>query len=1338
MTDLKFIGVNVSTGQTEQKQADPSSDALLMDRFKPSGGAAGPFVIAPLTQVTANAELFVIEDGNGNQVLRFTANAGVVAGTITGDLTVSQDLTATNNVLFGSGTADTATFARAWSDNATDFDYASAITLDPSTLPAFGNNGSVDILIGTGTADPDVTGATALQGSLLLVTDGTAWMKTGAGDTAWTQLATSVLSTLDGVLTGGTPDNDVNIPLADPIIYRDNAAAGFDVQTIDVTAAGTNDALAISMGAGGTGGAAIDIDILGAAQGVTIDASTSTNPLMTLTKSGGAGVGMVIDVSAIAAGRGVTMVHGASGEGISMSDGTSTSFYSATSLNPLAAYEVRPTVLATGNGFDLTLSGGTSGSGLSDNGGDLVLIGGNGNTLGVDGDVLIGNLTTTNDVTIAPAGAVAAVAGTAAAGSGSAGSTASFSAGVGALAAGGTGAGPGGTCLIASGDGGASDGTDAASDGALCLVSAGAGGAGSGIVAPGNAGSLTLIAGLAGVAGATAQGAEGGDVSVRATDGGDAAGTGGGGGGGAVNINSGVAGLAAGGSAGGPGGAIDLEAAAGSAGTPDGVGGRIKLETGAAGGATAAPGKIELSTPKQDGDTTPAFKYAEAATLVPTGAGTLTSGMAIYAVSDDPNSEVTAVAGSIAMDDGGKAWVNTDGTNTGWDELLTIASGSPSLDDAITSAGVIDNDVIIALADPLIFNDGGVAAFDLLTLNRTGVGAGDALVINMGPGGEVTTGAGINILDGTGADGSPLEITHDSGNTSAAIQINSGQFHAAAGIRIEQTVPSPVNTTYGLLGIFYGGFGGFAEFNIIGAAPTTIGAAGRDVRVEVADGADGDGGTPAGPGGGIRLWAGSAGADFGPGGGAGGGVSIRAGAGTGVFADGTIDIGLVGTSQTNIGTFGAGAVVNHNAVPGAAGNAVVLLNTSIAGANSGSYAIGVNTTTLPNLPGIANPDLQATLEEIDSLILSGGTLQSNYVAGNTIDVTAANGPVDISNTAADPTNLLTLVMGATTTGHAIDITMTTGATGNALQIDDGTQVTNFDAAGITMDAPSNDLSFVVVPAQSTGTTTAGMAIDVDAGVGSVASGANAGGTGGAATFEGGVGGAAAAGAGVGGNGGFASLSAGTGGAGSATGAGGGGGSLLIASGDGGSDAGSNGGSGGTANLQGGQGANSAGTGTSGSGGTISVTGGVGGAGSGPVGGSAGGQASLRGGDGGNGDAADTGAGGAVEVAGGAAGTGGNGASGGGVVIEAGIKSGGASDGDITIGVTTANNIDIGHANAKIGFYGATAVVQSAAYTRNATIVEDRTLLASASATTVNNNNVLASLISELQALGLIG
>ena len=64
--------------------------------------------------------------------------------------------------------------------------------------------------------------------------------------------------------------------------------------------------------------------------------------------------------------------------------------------------------------------------------------------------------------------------------------------------------------------------------------------------------------------------------------------------------------------------------------------------------------------------------------------------------------------------------------------------------------------------------------------------------------------------------------------------------------------------------------------------------------------------------------------------------------------------------------------------------------------------------------------------------------------------------------------------------------------------------------------------------------------------------------------------------------------------------------------------------------------------------------------------------------------------------------------------------------------------DLNHDGTNIGFYGTAPAAQSAAYTRNAAIVEDRTLLASASATVTNNNNVLAALITDLQNIGILG
>jgi hypothetical protein len=63
--------------------------------------------------------------------------------------------------------------------------------------------------------------------------------------------------------------------------------------------------------------------------------------------------------------------------------------------------------------------------------------------------------------------------------------------------------------------------------------------------------------------------------------------------------------------------------------------------------------------------------------------------------------------------------------------------------------------------------------------------------------------------------------------------------------------------------------------------------------------------------------------------------------------------------------------------------------------------------------------------------------------------------------------------------------------------------------------------------------------------------------------------------------------------------------------------------------------------------------------------------------------------------------------------------------------------DLNHDGTNIGFYGTTPAAQSAAYTITATAVEDRVLLASASATTLNNNNVLAALLADLQAIGIL-
>jgi hypothetical protein len=108
-------------------------------------------------------------------------------------------------------------------------------------------------------------------------------------------------------------------------------------------------------------------------------------------------------------------------------------------------------------------------------------------------------------------------------------------------------------------------------------------------------------------------------------------------------------------------------------------------------------------------------------------------------------------------------------------------------------------------------------------------------------------------------------------------------------------------------------------------------------------------------------------------------------------------------------------------------------------------------------------------------------------------------------------------------------------------------------------------------------------------------------------------------------------------------------------------------------------------------------------------------------------------GGSVLVEGGAAsGVGTN--VGGSVAIDGGS---GATAGDVNIGTTNAANVNICSASTDLGFFGVSAAPRAAAYTRAAVVVESRALLANASATAANNNAVLAALIADLQAYGLL-
>jgi hypothetical protein len=149
-----------------------------------------------------------------------------------------------------------------------------------------------------------------------------------------------------------------------------------------------------------------------------------------------------------------------------------------------------------------------------------------------------------------------------------------------------------------------------------------------------------------------------------------------------------------------------------------------------------------------------------------------------------------------------------------------------------------------------------------------------------------------------------------------------------------------------------------------------------------------------------------------------------------------------------------------------------------------------------------------------------------------------------------------------------------------------------------------------------------------------------------------------------------------------------------------------------------------------------------------TGGTRGGNVTILGGVNSDGFATARPAGPATAVAGAGAGTG----DGGDLILMSGANTGtgtagnvvlgsgatGGTDGTVTIGGTNARRVNVGRSAGLLGFYGAAAVVQSLPYGRTAPAVGTRTLLSSASATPTNTNNVLAAVICDLQAIGLIG
>jgi hypothetical protein len=318
--------------------------------------------------------------------------------------------------------------------------------------------------------------------------------------------------------------------------------------------------------------------------------------------------------------------------------------------------------------------------------------------------------------------------------------------------------------------------------------------------------------------------------------------------------------------------------------------------------------------------------YGEVIRLAITGTGAEVA--SILVGNADPNGDVTGGdVGSLFLDGaGGAAYVKTANPSTWVD--LGAGGGGGTLQDAYDAG----NTIAVVAADGPVALSNAADATDVLTIERTFVGSGDGIDINMAAG---TTGRGLRVVvggTGTGVlvtDGlsqlgiSPGLIFQSSGNdlninvlpgggvagnlvlavgTDTTAGGDGGDFSATAG---PGTAHGAGTGGAGGSSIITGGAGGDSSGANPGGAGGVVsllggvggvsatGQSGTGSLATIVGGLGGDssgGAGTAGLGGNVEVTAGDAGADNGGTGAVGGSILINAGAGTGVAADGAIQI----------------------------------------------------------------------------------------------------------------------------------------------------------------------------------------------------------------------------------------------------------------------------------------------------------------------------------------------------------------------------------------------------------------------------------------------------------------
>lgn len=330
-----------------------------------------------------------------------------------------------------------------------------------------------------------------------------------------------------------------------------------------------------------------------------------------------------------------------------------------------------------------------------------------------------------------------------------------------------------------------------------------------------------------------------------------------------------------------------------------------------------------------------------------TGAGGTSVGL--FVGTSDPNTRVTANAGSLFIDSTAALWQNTDGTNTGW-----VAFGSAS-GNSLQQAYIQGETIQVSDAEgTLAISNTDTDTGDMMTITNTQTGATDqnALVITMTD--SNSTGEALTIVNGgvgdalNVQDGAANTVFQIDGNGAVAATPTSGQNFTvltagagvvdidtgAGGVDIDSTGSisldaagaSNFNTTVGNLSLVAGagnliGNGlnvnltsdnaaTAGDINLTGGSSTAGNAAGGDIFANAGDGfgagaggafnaSGGTGGGTDGTGGAVSLTGGTGGATNG----SGGALTANAGVAVGTGNGGTLSLNAGDAVTSGTGGF---------------------------------------------------------------------------------------------------------------------------------------------------------------------------------------------------------------------------------------------------------------------------------------------------------------------------------------------------------------------------------------------------------------------------------------------------